>query len=98
MLATQLASVIPRKTRYCLVSQKRPINANRNKLNNEASLELHFLPLPVAGSLYRNELNKKLSDEDKKYRYIGYSSQSNYVTSINIQEATQLKERLKKNV
>ena len=101
MLTTQLLSVIPKKTRCCLVSQKRPINVNRSKLNNEANMDLHFLPLPVvvgstSWSSYRNELNTKHSDEVKRYRYIGYSNQSTCVPSINLHDATQFKERLSK--
>ena len=94
MWTTQLLSVIPKKTRCCLVPQKRPINVNRSKLNNEANLDFHFLPLPVIGSNYPNELNKKHADEDKRYRYIGYSNPSTCVTSINKHDATQFKERL----
>ena len=74
MLTTQLLSVIPKKTRYCLVSQRRPINVNRSKLNTEANLDFHFLPLPVVDSNYRNELSRKNVNVDRKYRYIGYSN------------------------
>ena len=96
MLTTQLVSAIPKKTRCCLVSQKRPINVSRSRLNNEANLSLHFLPLPVVGSNYRNELNRELSAQYERYRYIGYSNPSTYVTPIKRNDATQLKERLSK--
>ena len=94
MLPIQLVSTIPRKAvnpRCSLVFHKRPLYNNKSRLN---SLELCFPPLSVIGPNYRNELVKNFPEDNKKYRYIGYSIPSTHVTPIGTQQATQFSERL----
>ena len=97
MLQSQLISFIPKKTRCCLVSPKRPFKSNKSRSDNSVVTDFYVLPLPVVGSNYRNELNRKFpSNDEKRYRYIGYSNQGGLVKSFNTNQTTEFNERLNK--
>ena len=99
MVILSPVSLVPRKilnSKGCtVVLSRRPLSINRTRQNNKVNLELHFLPLPSANN-YRNDVNRKLPESNKRFRYVGYSNQQNCVTSISILQELQLNERLTK--
>ena len=97
MLLIQSVSAIPKKIvnpRYCLILCRRLLNIQRSR-HNKVNLELCFLPLPSSGTTYRKYLNKQ-PESNKRFRYVGYSNQTNCVASINTLQAKQFNERLSK--
>lgn len=97
MLLINSASAIPKKIanhRYCLVLSRRPLNITSSRHHNKINLDLCVIPLPTGGTTYLSDLNKKLPEGNKRFRYVGYSTQRDCVPSINTLEATQLNERL----